>query len=201
MTQAAILVGGRGTRLGGLTAETPKPLLLVNGAPFLDILVRHLHKHGVDRILLLAGYRSEQIMEYALGAWTKHDIHLYVSTESVPDAGTGGALWHARALLDETFLLLNGDTFFDIDPNILLSSLNQNPLLLGVVAQCQKLGIEGGVYAFSRLIIDFLRPKSSLEEALNLLSDTNYIGITFDNYFIDIGTPEELERARRKFPR
>jgi len=53
--QAAILCGGRGTRLGSLTANIPKPLLQVGGAPFLDWLLFEIGRHGIRRILLLAG--------------------------------------------------------------------------------------------------------------------------------------------------
>ncbi len=59
--QAVILCGGLGTRLGGLTARTPKPLLPVAGAPFLDVLVGEAVRQGFDDILLLAGHLAEEI--------------------------------------------------------------------------------------------------------------------------------------------
>ena len=58
--QAAILVGGKGTRLGALTAATPKPLLEVGGRPFLDWLLDEVARHGIPRITLLAGFEAEQ---------------------------------------------------------------------------------------------------------------------------------------------
>ena len=63
--QAVILCGGLGTRLGALTADTPKPLLPLGDAPFLDTLLFELGRHGFRRILLLAGFRAELVAEYA----------------------------------------------------------------------------------------------------------------------------------------
>src|ERR1700693_504041 len=109
--QAVILCGGRGTRLGALTAELPKPLLPVDEAPFLDLLLFEPARHGIRRILLLAGFGADRIADYA-GATplnTRFGLTIEVAVEPEP-AGTGGALWHARHLLDPEFLMLNGDS-------------------------------------------------------------------------------------------
>ena len=65
--QAALLVGGRGTRLGALTESIPKPLAPVAGRPFLDWQIEEVARHGFDRILLLAGYKAEQIVDRYAG--------------------------------------------------------------------------------------------------------------------------------------
>ncbi len=62
--QAAILCGGIGTRLGPLTANTPKPLLKVGELPFLDVLLFELGRQGVKKILLLAGFAADQVVAY-----------------------------------------------------------------------------------------------------------------------------------------
>jgi hypothetical protein len=59
--QAVFLVGGRGTRLGSLTAATPKPLLDVGGRPFLDYLIEDAARHGFERVLLLAGHLADEV--------------------------------------------------------------------------------------------------------------------------------------------
>src|SRR5712692_7069735 len=114
--QAVILCGGRGTRLGGLTAGLPKPLLPVGEAPFLDLLLLELGRHGFRRILLLAAFAADRIAEYAATTplTARFGLAIEVAVEPAP-AGTGGALWHARHRLDEAFLLLNGDSWFDIN--------------------------------------------------------------------------------------
>ena len=63
--QAVILCGGLGSRLGSLTKDTPKPLLPIDGAPFLQLQIRDISRYGVTRFLLLAAFRSEQIEAFA----------------------------------------------------------------------------------------------------------------------------------------
>ena len=53
-----ILCGGSGTRLGSLTAATPKPLLTLDGRPFLDVLLHELGRHGVTDVVLLAAFEA-----------------------------------------------------------------------------------------------------------------------------------------------
>jgi D,D-heptose 1,7-bisphosphate phosphatase len=114
--QCVILLGGLGTRLGDYTRETPKPLLPVAGRPFVDVLVGEALRRGFDDILLLAGYRSEVVENYAaaLRAKLPDGVRITVSIEAEP-LGTGGALTQARHLLQDRFLLLNGDTWFDFN--------------------------------------------------------------------------------------
>src|SRR5215469_18379171 len=95
--QAAILCGGLGTRLGGLTAQIPKPLLSVGETPFLDVLLFELGRHGLRRILLLAGFAADRILNYAATTPLKKQFGLEIEVLVEPEpAGTGGAVWHAR---------------------------------------------------------------------------------------------------------
>jgi D-glycero-D-manno-heptose 1,7-bisphosphate phosphatase len=112
--QACILVGGRGTRLGDITRGVPKPLLDIgNGKAFLDLLIDQVTRQGFNDVVLLAGYLGDQVK-------TRYDGRKFgsacvrVIVEPVPH-GTGGALLHARGLIEPRFLLLNGDSFFDIN--------------------------------------------------------------------------------------
>src|SRR5690348_14697258 len=90
--QAAILCGGLGTRLGSLTARSPKPLLSVGGHPFLDVLLFELGRHGVRKILLLAGFAAAEIEEYARSTPLKERFGLDIAVAVEPQpAGTGGA--------------------------------------------------------------------------------------------------------------
>ena len=68
VTQAVCLVGGRGTRLGALTDQPPKPMLAVGGRPFLDYIVHEARRFGLGQLLLLTGYRSEAIEARYAGA-------------------------------------------------------------------------------------------------------------------------------------
>ena len=123
LRQAAVLVGGLGTRLGRLTEATPKPLLPVGGRPFLAWLLRELSRFGVEEVVLLAGYLAGQVRESLdeIASWLPKPVRLVVSEEPF-QAGTGGALWHARELLDERFLLCNGDSLLDTNLSRLLAA-------------------------------------------------------------------------------
>src|SRR5438046_9589360 len=94
--QAVILCGGLGSRLGALAATTPKPLLPVGGTPFLDVLLFELGRHGVKRVLLLAGFAAQRVLDYAAAAplEARSDLGTDVSVEP-PNADTGWSLWQA----------------------------------------------------------------------------------------------------------
>jgi len=133
--QAAILCGGLGTRLGSLTARSPKPLLPVGGHPFLDVLLFELGRHGVRRVVLLAGFAAGEIQEYARSTLLKERFGLEIAVAVEPQpAGTGGALWHARDRLDDSFFLLNGDSWFDINLLDLANAASRDPAAAATIA-------------------------------------------------------------------
>ncbi|MBS0562168.1 MAG: HAD-IIIA family hydrolase [Proteobacteria bacterium] len=120
--QCAVLVGGLGTRLGALTADTPKPVLPCGDRPFLAWLLRELARYGVEEVLLLTGHLSERL-EAAVAdfaAALPRRLRIEFAREPIR-AGTGGALFHARDRLDDRFLLLNGDSLFDFNLATLLA--------------------------------------------------------------------------------
>ncbi len=110
--QAVFLVGGRGARLGVLTDASPKPLMQVGGRPFLLWLVEEVIRQGVRNVVFLCGYLAPQI-ETSMAGLAARGVHLTYSVEPEP-LGTGGALTHARPYLAERFVLLNGDSLFDV---------------------------------------------------------------------------------------
>jgi D-glycero-alpha-D-manno-heptose 1-phosphate guanylyltransferase len=113
MTTAIVLAGGLGTRLRQAVPDLPKPLAPVAGRPFLAWLLDRWAAQGIERFVLSVGYRAEAIRE-AIGA--RHaGVPVAYSVETEP-LGTGGALLRAAAGLsrNERFLLLNGDTWFDV---------------------------------------------------------------------------------------
>jgi D,D-heptose 1,7-bisphosphate phosphatase len=192
ISQAAILCGGLGSRLGALTAETPKPLLPVAGEPFLDVLLFELGRHGVRRVLLLAGFAADRVAEYAdaTPARARFDLEIAVAVE--PErAGTGGALWHARDQLDHRFFLINGDSWFDVNLLALAAQAMAEPSAIAAIAarrlaEASRYGVveiergrvarfgarpehpgpglaNGGVYVCRRELVDRLAPCCSLE--------------------------------------
>ena len=122
LRQAAVLVGGLGTRLGALTAATPKPLLGCGDRPFLAWVLRELCRFGVEEVLLLTGHLGEQVEAALPGIVAGLPKRLRISClrEARP-AGTGGALFGARDRLAERFLLCNGDSWLDFNFSHLLA--------------------------------------------------------------------------------
>jgi len=114
MTKAIILAGGLGTRLRQVVQDVPKPMAPINGKPFLAHQMDYWIQSGIEGFVLSVGYRRESIIEYF------GDIYCGVPvTYAVEDTplGTGGGLLLAMQHLDahDPFLLLNGDTYFDVD--------------------------------------------------------------------------------------
>jgi len=112
LKQALILAGGRGTRLKRLTRKIPKPMLLVNGNPFITYLIHNLQQQGIKKILISTGYKANYIESFFSNQLLK-DVEINCIAEPEP-LGTGGALKFASSYLDSEFLVLNGDTLFDI---------------------------------------------------------------------------------------
>jgi D-glycero-D-manno-heptose 1,7-bisphosphate phosphatase len=230
--QAAILCGGLGTRLGPLTANTPKPLLKAGDMPFLDVLLFELGRQGIKKVLLLAGFAADQITAYAEATPMRERFGLQIDVSVEPQqAGTGGALWHARDKLEPSFFMLNGDSWFDINILELARLMAADATLVGAIAArhlqdtsrygvvviangkvrefvsrpAQASGgfVSGGVYAWRKSIIDKLTPRCSLEEdVLPALAASGQLGaMAAQNYFIDIGVPDSFARAQLEIPR
>lgn len=111
--KAIILVGGEGTRLRPLTYSVVKPMVPVVNRPFIEHVILKLAAHGIKDIVLAMGYKPDSIFAYFKdGAGT--GIKLTYSLEDKP-LGTAGAVKNAGGHVEETFFVLNGDTFSDID--------------------------------------------------------------------------------------
>lgn len=229
--QCAILLGGLGTRLGELTRETPKPLLPVGGRPFVELLIREAWRMGFRKVLLLAGYRSERVLSMVadLREALPRNCSLDISIENEP-LGTGGAVVNALPYLDERFLLINGDTWFDFNWNALCTDHGKDTASVAireidfadryetievdgegravrVVARGQAhqapFYVNGGVYCFARSHFEGRRDRFSLEaDLLPELCEAGQLSAQrWDGYFLDIGIPETYARSQVEIPR
>jgi mannose-1-phosphate guanylyltransferase len=111
--QALILVGGEGTRLRPLTSEVPKPVVTLVDRPFLAFMLEWLASHGVDDVVMSCGFKADKVRA-VLGDGSAYGVRIRYAEEPRP-LGTGGALKFCEDLLDERFLMLNGDVLSDID--------------------------------------------------------------------------------------
>jgi mannose-1-phosphate guanylyltransferase len=111
--QAVILVGGEGTRLRPLTSTVPKPVVPLVDRPFIVYMLEWLRGHGVDDVILSCGFLATSVRN-VLGDGSQFGVRLRFVEEPEP-RGTAGALKYAEDLLEERFLMLNGDVLTDID--------------------------------------------------------------------------------------
>jgi mannose-1-phosphate guanylyltransferase len=111
--QAVILVGGEGTRLRPLTSTVPKPVVPLVDRPFIAYMLEWLARHGVDDVVMSCGFLATAVRN-VLGDGSQYGLRLRFVEEPEP-RGTAGALKYAEDLLEDRFLMLNGDVLTDID--------------------------------------------------------------------------------------
>ncbi len=111
--QALILAGGEGTRLRPLTTTVPKPVVPLVDRPFIMFMLDWLKRHGVDDVVMSCGHLASGVRN-VLGDGSAIGMRLRFVEEPRP-LGTGGALKYAESMLDERFLMLNGDVLTDLD--------------------------------------------------------------------------------------
>ncbi len=117
--RGVLLVGGEGTRLRPLTYSIPKPMVPVGNKPFLEHVISLLKKHKIEELILALCYFPDRIIRY-FGEGERFGMKMHYRTEPFP-LGTGGAVRNVKDLVgEETFAVLNGDIFTDIDLSAML---------------------------------------------------------------------------------
>jgi mannose-1-phosphate guanylyltransferase len=111
--KAVLLVGGMGTRLRPLTNDRPKSIVPVLNRPVLEHTIAYLKQYGIHDIIITLNYLPEIIEDY-FGDGSKFGVNLAYFMEQQP-RGTAGAVKNAESYLDNTFFVLNGDIFTDLD--------------------------------------------------------------------------------------
>jgi L-glutamine-phosphate cytidylyltransferase len=132
---ALLLAAGLGMRLAPLTVAQPKCLVSVSGTPILERLVRSLDSHGIERLVIVAGYRAEMIRDYLGKSFGGIAIE-YLVSPLFATTNNSYSLWLARQLIDEPVLLVESDVVFD---DHLLAPLLQ-PDRIAVSAQLPWMG-------------------------------------------------------------
>lgn len=112
--EVIILAGGEGKRLRSLVWDRPKPMADVNGRPFLEYLMDVLIEQGCEHFILSTFYKKEVIRSHFGNEYKRVTISY---SEDCQPLGTGGSLLRAHKYLftKRPFLIVNGDSFFDID--------------------------------------------------------------------------------------
>ena len=123
--QAVILAAGLGTRMGKLTKNTPKPMLKIGNKNLLELKIESLPSQ-VDEVILIVGYKSEIIKKYFKNNFHGKKITYIEDTEL---KGTANALWKAKKILKNKFLVMMGD---DIYCKTSIIDCMQNPISICV---------------------------------------------------------------------
>ena len=222
--EAIILAGGLGTRLRDAVPELPKCMAPVLAKPFIGYVIDYLYKQGVLRFIFSLGYKSELLEQYLNTQYSNLDI--VFSVEEEPLGTGGAIRLACPLVKGTDVFVLNGDTFFKIDFSRLASFHEAQAagctLSLKHLKNFDRYGavelsndgrvkafreksfyqeglINGGIYALN--VEHFgsipLPPKFSFETAfLERQAGQGLYGLVQDGYFIDIGIPEDYERAQ-----
>ena len=221
-----ILAAGRGERLRPLTDERPKPLIEVGGKPLIEWHIERLAAAGFERLVVNLGWLGEQIPA-RVGDGRRWDVRIEYSDEQSFDAPleTGGGIHHALTLLGEdAFLVVNGDTFSDID----VGALRDQPLADEDVARLvlvpnpawhpdgdfaldgERVRDEGvprrtfsGTAVYRPELFSGCKPgRFSVVPLLRrAMADRRVAGVVHDGDWTDAGTPQRLESLRQKMAR
>ncbi len=113
---AIILAGGFGTRLKEVAPNTPKPMAIINGRPFLEYQMEYWINQGITRFILSVGYLKDLIINHFGDSFNGASIEYVVEPKPL---GTGGGMLLAAKNITEIFIVLNGDTYIEVDLNSL----------------------------------------------------------------------------------
>lgn len=221
-----ILVGGKGKRLGKITKDTPKPLVQIQDSVFLDYLLDYIQKKikNINKIYFIAGYLGKMIEE-RYKRINDFDQFQFLIEKKIE--GTGRAIFKFKKYFqNKDTIILNGDTLFKINfkkfinfsykskDGLIVALANNktyksNSKLANLKVVNDKIYISqkkslmnGGIYFIKKNYLKNLKYKMlSFENdfILNLINEKKISGIKFGSKFIDIGTPKNLNYAKKKF--
>jgi D-glycero-alpha-D-manno-heptose 1-phosphate guanylyltransferase len=228
LKEAIILAGGFGTRLKTVVSDLPKPMAPVNGKPFLDYLLAYLAHYNIQKVVLSVGHLADKIIQQYGNSFK--GISISYAHEKEP-LGTGGGIRLAMEQChSRDILVLNGDSFFDIDLNKLYEyhcPYWDCTIALRKVADASRYGtiklnydlikefrekdglhkegiINAGVYLLKRdFYLDKTKPHVNFSIERDFfearINEMNISGIEQKAYFIDIGIPEDYQKAQNDF--
>ena len=206
--KAVILAAGKGERLQPLTDYKPKAMLPICNKPLIDYQIEMLRKHGVEEIAVVVGY-----LENALRKHLK-DVKFF-RDEKIK--GTASAVYSARDFIDDDFILIYGDLFFDGSIEGILDTPNSMGIVRvkdvsryglvefkdgRLVCIREKSGagegfVNAGIYRFDQSILDFIektekseRGEYELTDSITMLNSVKGVSVVpLNGYWNDIGYP------------
>ncbi len=223
--RAVILAGGKGKRLRPYTLVLPKPLMPIGEYPILEVVVRQLIKNGFNHISMAVNHQASLIKTF-FGNGEKWSVKIDYFEEKEP-LGTMGPLTNIEDLPDN-FLVMNGDILTDLDfgsfyeehtkeNSIFTISASERVQKIdyGVLEEDENGYLKGfqekpnidflvsmGIYMLNRKVINMF-PKTFYgfdSLMLDLLQNKQNVSIKkFSGYWLDIGRPDDYEKAIEDF--
>jgi|GEM_PF-617990 Nucleoside-diphosphate-sugar pyrophosphorylase involved in lipopolysaccharide biosynthesis/translation initiation factor 2B, gamma/epsilon subunits (eIF-2Bgamma/eIF-2Bepsilon) len=225
--EAIVLAGGKGTRLQSITkGKIPKSMAQVDGIPLLTYILEYLYLKKLEHVILSVGYKKEIIMDYYKDNYK--GIKITYALEQNPLGTGGGIAFALRQATQDNVLILNGDSYIDVDlSNFYLFHQETGAKITMAIKQmhefsrygtvamngnvvssfCEKKPMQQGIINLGAYIVkrDFLRGEnmpevfSFEEDYLNKVVQKGEIyGYLTQGYFIDIGVPEDYQRAQKE---
>jgi len=224
--KAVILAGGKGTRLKPYTTVFPKPLMPIGDKPILEIIIRQLKSQGLKDIIITVGHLGELIMNF-FGDGSKLGVNIKYSKEDQP-LGTAGGLGLIKEELTDTFLMINGDTLTTLNFSDLINYHKGNGAIATIALKKREVYIDFGivelhsvdiikryiekptlnylvsmgVYIFEPRVLEYIKVAERLDFPSlikTLIANGEIVkGFTFDGYWLDIGRPEDYEKANEE---
>ena len=222
---AVILAGGKGSRVKKYLNLLPKPMIPINGRNFLSYLIQRLCIYNIRKIYILCGYRADPIIKKYHNKIINF-VRIVCIKEKKP-MGTGGCLHKIFKNVSKEFVLINGDTFIDFDYSIIINKKineNQSAMVIKKInkdlksEKLNKLNVKNsyisikkkgkyfnaGTYKLNKKIIKMIPKKfCSLENEIikNQIENKQVIPIIHKGFFLDIGSPESLEKSHNLLPK
>jgi len=197
---AVILCGGEGTRIRHLLPEgTPKCMADINGTPFLAILADYLFRSGFNKLILATGYGHDALYQCVMDTILLSRVEFSMETKPL---GTAGAIRKAALLIkSDDFLVVNGDTFCDVDYEAMLAYHKITNSIITVACDSQFRHV--GTFVASRRFVDLIpeedKGKIDMAEVFTLLGQRHEpVGwFMTEAPFYDIGDEAGLKRLRK----
>jgi len=215
MKQAVILSAGEGQRLRPFTVSRPKAMLSIADKPILQYVIEAVAQNGIRDIVLVVGYKKEQVFDY-MGSGEQFGVNItYVNQEQ--QLGTAHALAQAKAVTENEFLLLPGDNlieadtiapFVGIEPEAALVKRVDNAARYGVVTvnhgvveaveekpqEAKSNIVSTGIYAFTTEIFSFVEPELDIPDVINNMIAQGYSikAIETDSTWLDMIYPWDM---------
>lgn len=141
--KAVVMAGGQGTRLRPLTSNIPKPMVTIGNKPCALHILELLQQYGIEDVVMTVGFMSEVIRGY-FGDGSSLGMTIDYAVEESP-LGTAGSVKNAEAALDDTFLIVSGDSLTDFDLSAIISFHEERDALVTIALKSVENPLEFGV--------------------------------------------------------